>query len=142
MSLPVVVLDTNVVLDWLVFDDPRVRPIGVAVEAGALRWLRSEAMALELERVLDYPAVARHATDKPALLARAARLAAPVAPAAPAPLTLRCADPDDQCFIDLALAHPGCRLVSRDKAVLALRRRAFTRGVHVLTPAQWHTMDT
>jgi predicted nucleic acid-binding protein len=137
LSPPAVVIDTNVVLDWLVFDDPQVHPIVAAVEAGALRWLRSAAMAQELERVLDYPHVAARGADKTTVLARAAQHATPVPPARPAPLTLRCADPDDQGFIDLALAHPGSLLVSRDKALLALRRRALARGVQVLTPAQW-----
>lgn len=138
MSQPrVLVLDTNVVLDWLVFDDPQVRPLAAAVRAGTLRWLRSDAMALELERVLDYPAMAARGVDKAAVLARAAHHVTPVAAASPAPLTLRCTDPDDQRFIDLALAHPGSLLVSRDKALLALRRRALQLGVRVLTPAQW-----
>lgn len=137
MSAPALVLDTNAVLDWLVFDDPPMRPLAAAIEAGALRWLHSPAMALELERVLDYPVIAARGVDKSRVLARAARHLTPAAAAAPAPWTLRCADPDDQCFIDLALAHPGSWLVSRDKALLALRRQALARGVRVLTPAQW-----
>lgn len=132
-----VVLDTNVVLDWLVFDDAAVRPLAAALEAGQLRWLRSDAMAGELARVLDYPAVQQRLTDRDAVLARAQALAVHVPAAAPAPLTLRCADPDDQCFIDLALAHAGCWLISRDKALLALRPRALARGVRVATPRHW-----
>jgi predicted nucleic acid-binding protein len=141
MSLPEVVIDTNVVLDWLVFGDPRVQPLAAALEGGRLCWWRSAGMAGELERVLDYPALqpwlAAGRLDKSTLLAHAARHVTPAAEGAPAPLHLRCSDPDDQCFIDLALAHPGCRLISRDKALLALRKQASARGVEVLTPAQW-----
>lgn len=136
-----VVLDTNVVLDWLLFEDPRAAPLGQAVAAGQLRWWRSESMALELDRVLDYPALlpwlSRRGQSKAALMARAAQHATEALAAPPAPLTLRCADPDDQCFIDLALARPGSRLISRDNAVLALRKRALGAGIEILTPAQW-----
>ena len=33
------VLDTNVVLDWLVFRNPRTAPVARALESGAMRWL-------------------------------------------------------------------------------------------------------
>jgi len=50
---------------------------------------------------------------------------------------LRCADPDDQMFIDLALAVRACWLFTRDKALLRLAPRARDRGVCVLRPADW-----
>lgn len=137
-ALPqLVVLDTNVVLDWLAFDDPNTRALGQAIEQGTLRWLRSQAMADELARVLQYPALQARQIDAAALLARAASHCTPVPPGPPAPLALRCADPDDQGFIDLALAHPGCQLFSRDKAVLHLKKPAQASGLTVWTPAQW-----
>ena len=49
----------------------------------------------------------------------------------PAPETrFRCKDPDDQKFIDLALAHQSV-LLSKDKAVLRLRSRLQKEGVIV-----------
>jgi predicted nucleic acid-binding protein len=58
----------------------------------------------------------------------------PVALARP----LHCTDPDDQKFIDLALSVPGSWLVSRDRAVLKLRRRAaLAAGVHIVRPDEW-----
>jgi len=134
---PCVVLDTNVVLDWLVFDDPHTRILGLAVTTGALAWLQTEPMWLELQRVLDYPAIQPHVTDRTQVLHRASRHSLRVEAATPAPLPLRCTDPDDQGFIDLALTHRGCLLISRDKAVLALRKTALARGLQILTPAQW-----
>jgi predicted nucleic acid-binding protein len=41
-----------------------------------------------------------------------------------------CSDPDDQVFIDLAVAQ-GARLLSKDRAVLSMRKRLATRGVAV-----------
>lgn len=140
-----VVLDTNVVLDWLAFDDPNTRALGRAIEEGHLHWLRSQAMVDELVRVLQYPALQARQLDATALLARAAAHGAMVPPGPPAPAALQCADPDDQGFIDLALAYPGCLLLSRDKAVLQLSKAAQTHGLTVWTPAQWlaqHAMPT
>jgi len=60
---------------------------------------------------------------------------------APAPVLanpLRCTDPDDQKFIDFAVAHRAAWLVSRDRAVLKLKRRALAaHGVRILPPAAW-----
>ncbi|MBN8487205.1 MAG: PIN domain-containing protein, partial [Burkholderiales bacterium] len=51
---------------------------------------------------------------------------------------LRCTDPDDQKFIDFALACGARWLVSRDKAVLKLRRRALAlHGLQIVHPADW-----
>jgi predicted nucleic acid-binding protein len=47
--------------------------------------------------------------------------------AAKAPVT--CKDPDDQKFIDLAVAH-GATLLSKDRAVLALKKRLERLAVH------------
>jgi predicted nucleic acid-binding protein len=48
----------------------------------------------------------------------------PVAPKAPA----TCKDPDDQKFIDLAVSH-SATLLSKDKAVLCMRKRLMKLGV-------------
>ncbi|MBP8226310.1 MAG: PIN domain-containing protein, partial [Acidovorax sp.] len=53
-----VVLDTNVVLDLLVFDDPLVPPIRQLLAQGQLRWITDEAQRIELGRVLSYSKVA------------------------------------------------------------------------------------
>lgn len=44
-----------------------------------------------------------------------------------------CKDPDDQQFIDLAVRH-GALLLSKDRAVLSLRKRLLALGV-LATPA-------
>ena len=41
-----------------------------------------------------------------------------------------CTDADDQCFIDLAVAH-GALLLSKDDQVLRLRKRLARQGVVV-----------
>ncbi|MEP6558504.1 MAG: PIN domain-containing protein [Burkholderiales bacterium] len=123
-----VVLDTNIVLDLLVFDDPRVGALKTALQFGSVQWLATRAMRDELARVLGYPNIvawsARRGRDPDAVcidvLAGFDAHAHIVADASPAPLL--CSDPDDQGFIDLAWAH-GAALVSNDRAVIDVWKR-------------------
>ena len=125
-----VVLDTNIVLDLWVFDDPANASLRTALEDGALRWLATAAMREELSRVLAYPQIVRRLTarDLPAqdVLARFDRYAQlqPEAPKAP----YTCKDADDQKFIDLAVHH-GAALHSKDAQVLCMKNRLARCGV-------------
>lgn len=128
-----VVLDTNVALDLLVFDDPGVHALRAALAAGTLRWLVLPQMRAEFARVLDYPRLvawrrARGCDASAALAAydAATTVVGPV-PAAPC----RCRDPDDQPFIDLALAHAAL-LLSKDRHVLTMRTKLRAHSVEVL----------
>jgi len=55
----------------------------------------------------------------------------------PRVIRLICRDPDDQMFIDLAVEAKARWLISRDRAVLALAKRARAFGVEILTPEAW-----
>lgn len=130
-----VVLDTNVVLDWLVFDDPSSRPWVQALKKGQLTWLATETMRMEWERVLTYKKVSSRTSS--AGLLEAWQRHARICPLPP-DCGLRCADPDDQVFIDLALAEQARWLLTKDKALLALKRRAWSlAGLRVVTPSEW-----
>lgn len=135
-ALPLV-LDTNVVLDWLVFRDPSSLPVEAAIRAGRARWCVTAAIRLETERVLTFKHFAAHAVDPVAVFSTWETLAETIeSVAAPLPHPLRCTDPDDQKFIDLALQLGGA-LLSRDRAVLKLARRARTLGLTIATPEAW-----
>lgn len=130
--MPLVVLDTNLALDLLVFDDPGCVPLREALSSGDLRWIATAAMRDELARVLGYPLIAKR-------LNRVSRHAGAVLAGfdaqaglmpAPPPAPCRCEDTDDQVFIDLAVAH-GARLLSKDRAVLVLRKPLAALGVEV-----------
>lgn len=127
-----VVLDTNVVLDLLIFDDPHVPPIRELVASGALRWIADQAQRIELERVLRYsqiaPRVAFYGKTAEGVLA-AFDAAVEYVAAAPR-IHFACTDPDDQHFLDLASAHRAV-LISKDKAVLKLRKRVAQYGAVV-----------
>jgi putative PIN family toxin of toxin-antitoxin system len=134
-----VVLDTNVVLDLFIFSDPLVLPLRALLAQGQLRWIANAAQRVELERVLHYsqiaPRVAFYGQTADGVLAAFDAGAQTVA-AAPR-IRYACTDPDDQHFLDLAAAHQAM-LVSKDKAVLKLRKRmallGATVGGQVLAP--------
>jgi predicted nucleic acid-binding protein len=135
---PAVVLDTNVVLDWLVFRNPDGRPLFEAIEQGRLRWLVTEAMQDELLHVLGRGVAASFSPDLPRIIESWRRLSETLpSPAAHGEAArLRCTDTDDQKFVDLALSSARW-LVSRDRAVLKLARRAERLGLSVLPPGRW-----
>ena len=124
------VIDTNIVLDLFVFADAAAKPLRAAIEAGAIDWLATPAMRVELARVLGYSQIVPrlafyglHADDILGAFDKHARLVAVAPKAAPT-----CRDADDQCFIDLAVAH-RVPLLSKDRAVLTLRKRLAGLGV-------------
>ena len=125
-----VVLDTNIVLDLFVFSDPAVEPVQAALQQGTLRWIATQAMRDELVRVLAYPQIvkslAHHQISADQVLVRFDAQAHLVALAPKASVT--CKDPDDQKFIDLAVAH-SAHLLSKDHAVLCMAKRLLALGV-------------
>lgn len=127
------VLDTNVALDLLLFEDPRTAALREALQQQRLRWLVAPGMRAEFARVLDYPHLLawRTAHGRSALALCAAFDGWSHAVDAAPPCAVRCADPDDQPFIDLAVAHRAV-LLSKDHAVLAPRARLAALGVEVL----------
>jgi len=129
-SVQAIVIDTNIVLDLFVFNDDAALPLRLALGAGQLDWLATQAMRVELERVLAYPQIVPRLVfyrlaraDVLDAFDRHARLvdAAPKAP-------VNCSDADDQIFIDLAVAHQAL-LLSKDQAVLCMQKRLLALGV-------------
>jgi len=132
-SAPRVVLDTNVLLDFWVFDDPVARPLRAALDAGRIVALRDAACDAELADVLARPRFALDARQRATLLAAWRAKAEPVARVCAT--ALACSDPGDQKFIDLAVCAGADALVSKDRALLALRRRAARSGLKIVSPA-------
>ena len=129
------VLDTNVVLDLLHFEDPIAHPLRQALEAGRVRCVASPSTLEELQRVLAYPEFSLAPARQSALLAayqglstveevRGASVGLPI-----------CSDPDDQKFLELAAAACAQGLVSKDRALLKLRRRCVPH-FRIMTPAE------
>jgi len=148
-----VVLDTNVVLDLLHFDDVTARPLRCALETGRLRCVVAEATLEEWRRVLAYPEFGLNPAQQAAQVARYQALSEMAAafevdaslPHKGTPIHSglkpvwsrmpHCSDPDDQKFIELAAATVAQALVSKDRAVLKLRRRCAPY-FRIMTPAE------
>ena len=129
-----VVVDTNVALDLLIFSDPRTAPLRTLLAQGRLDWIATQVMRDELERVLAYPHIVSrmdfYRVDAAQVLTAfdaQARLV-DIAPR----VAYVCKDADDQKFIDLAAAHRAI-LLSKDKAVICMRKRLLTLDAHVAT---------
>ena len=125
-----IILDTNIVLDVFVFNDPAAEPVRQALAKQQLNWLATPAMRSELARVLSYPKIAARlvfyklaAQDVLGKFDLHARLV-DVAPKA----GVTCSDADDQMFIDLAVQH-NCLLLSKDKDILAIKKRLLAQGI-------------
>ena len=129
-----VVLDTNIVLDLFLFADPAVAALRTLLQARRLNWVAAQPMRDELERVLQYahlqPRMQHYGVSAPGVLAAFDAGTRLVEPAVRAPYA--CKDADDQKFIDLAVGHRAI-LVSKDKAVLCMRKRLLTQDVQVAT---------
>jgi len=135
------VLDTNVWLDWLVFDDPSIAPIKAAVEAKLAEVFIDAACEAELERALGYDFGRKRtlaAADRDACIALCRRVARRIGSPVPEAERVRlpaCRDPDDQKFLEAALAARAEFLVTKDRALLDLARRPLP--FRILTPGDF-----
>lgn len=129
-----VVVDTNVALDLLIFSDPRTGLLRTLLAQGRLAWIATQVMRDELERVLAYPHIAERMDYYRVSAAQVlAAFDAQVRLVDVAPKVVYvCKDADDQKFIDLAAAHQAL-LLSKDKAVICMRKRLVNLGADVAT---------
>ena len=123
------VLDTNVVLDLVVFNDPGVELIARAIRSGGVVPVTSQDCLEELRRVLAYPQLKLDEPGRLAafelFLAQVHLVEVPAAPTASLPL---CTDPDDQKFLELAWHSNAQCLITKDKALLRLARAVARTG--------------
>ncbi len=131
-----VVLDTNVVLDWLVFRDPGVAHIAGALLARTLVVLTNDACKEELTRVLEYTALHLDAPARRAALENYRRTAVHHAGTVDGTPLPRCRDPDDQKFLELARDGKARFLITKDKALLRLARSRYClRAFAIVMPS-------
>jgi putative PIN family toxin of toxin-antitoxin system len=135
------VLDSNVWLDWLYFDDPAVAGLKQAGRNGELDIIIDPACRDELLRVLAYARFALDPTRQAAMMAEVDRVSRCLdtlryRPAAELPW---CSDPDDIKFLALAKAGNADWLISKDKALLGRPRQRRRQAIawRIGTPQQW-----
>jgi len=138
------VLDTNIVLDWLVFQDQRLFELQRAWDEQRLELITHLPALQELERVLTYPQFKLSPSQQRAALdLYESRVRVMPLPEGVTMASLgmptgfpRCKDCDDDHFLALAYHHHADAVVSKDRAVLKLAKRARKYGVTVLSPPQ------
>jgi uncharacterized protein len=128
------VLDTNVLVLALLFDQGRLDWLRPCWQSGRLTPLLAQSTLRELLRVLAYPKFKLVPSDRERLLEDllpwCESWMAPI-PASPH----RVRDPHDQMFLDLALVAEASALVSGDADLLALQ--GCTNPLLILSPADF-----
>jgi putative PIN family toxin of toxin-antitoxin system len=144
--VPRIVLDTNVCLDLFVFRDPLCSHLLAALRSGAVQAVTREDCRDEWRKVLHYPQLPIDDQLRPtvsdafdALIELLPPEASTVDDDACLP---RCADPDDQKFLELAFASQARWLLSKDKELLKLDRRTSNTGLFsIRLPQLWSVSD-
>jgi predicted nucleic acid-binding protein len=133
------VIDTNAALGWLVFRDPWSVVLEHRLQSGQAIWLACAPTVDELNHVLARPLAPRWEQTRERALTRwwIERAWMVDACEQSSPAGLVCRDPDDQKFLDLAFGHRAGWLLTSDRDLLALRRRAAVHGLSIGTPQQW-----
>lgn len=132
---PLVVLDTNVCLDLFFFADPRCARLRASLEAGEVTAVSRGDCHAEWERVLHYPDLPL--TDATRLAAQALYDRWVTFPRLPDMATVlpRCRDPDDQMFLEVAMASGAAALVSKDNELLRMAARC--PWFRICLPEEW-----
>ena len=141
-STPRLVLDTNVVLDCLVFRDPATRDLTHALQMRRVLALVHQLTLHELQRVLSYPQCRLDVPGQREIFDRYLSFATtPEMPDGFSRETLQlpptfpcCRDPDDQPFLAIAYHARAEGLVTKDKALLKLRKKARRFDLAILAP--------
>lgn len=131
-----VVLDTNVLVSALLFENGRLAWLRRSWQAGVIRPVLAESSAHELIRVLAYPRFRLTPPDINRLLGDVLPWCETKAgPIEPTQHPVR--DPKDQLFLDLALAAGVPAIVSGDADLLALKNAV--PPLMILTPAEFQS---
>src|SRR6185369_11451840 len=141
------VLDTNIWLDWLVFDDTGIHRIRQLQEAGHVEILIDAPCEAEFAEVITrkFARKTLDAREQAAALAHCRRLTTRIEAQLSLPERARlprCKDPDDQKFLELAFAGEADILITKDRALLDIYRRkkaqvGRTVSFKILTPEEF-----
>jgi putative PIN family toxin of toxin-antitoxin system len=125
------VLDTNVILDLLVFKDPSTEPIRLMLDAKIVDAVRSEASMLELVDVIQRPIFKLSQQEQEMILQAWEGVTRLLENTAIESAPFICRDLDDQIFLDMAYSIRPAVLFSKDLRVLELRVSAKGHGVEI-----------
>lgn len=132
-------IDTNVLLDLFVFQDPVFEPMTQALIRGGLQPLVSAQTVAELQDVIAREKFQLSEPQQLLILQRWRDCSTLIDDAEIQRAPWRCKDKADQIFLDLAYSFRPCALISKDLQVLKFRKRAAREGV--IIDAQWHSQS-
>lgn len=128
-----VVLDTNVLLDLYVFNDPRTEALKTDIESNALDLLTCNQAMAELADVLIRPKFKLTTERCQEILAHWQANARSVPDSEIQIAPWRCKDKADQIFLDLAWTFRPCTLISKDLQVLKFSKRAAKEHTRIVS---------
>jgi putative PIN family toxin of toxin-antitoxin system len=131
-----VVIDTNILLDVYVFQDPDAAALLAHMNTGEILPVASAETNAEFAEVISRDKFGLSPQAQQAAISdwtqRASMKEASQVTRAP----WRCKDKDDQKFLDLAFSIKPCVLISNDKQVLRFKKRAQREGVQIVASSK------
>ncbi len=132
-----VVLDSNFILDVYFFKNKTAVSLFHQLEKAGASFYRTSATFDELRHVLDREEFSKGNASRAEILDNWS--AASINFESPLPSSLKCRDPLDQKFIDLAGSVAPSYLISKDKDILRLRRKASKLRMKFRRPDEFTT---
>ena len=123
------ILDTNVLLDILVFDDERAHPLRAALENSLFKAVATPKTIEEFVDVISRAQFNLSEEQQLAVLDQWKQWSSLVDDASLLTAPWKCKDRDDQVFINLAFTLKPSTLISKDKQVLKIAKRAQKEGI-------------
>ena len=129
MFRPILILDTNILLDILVFDEELAHPLREALEMKSVDAVSTPRMINEFLDVIARPQFELSAGDQKTIANQWSSWCRMVDDESLQIAPWKCRDRDDQVFINLSYSLRPATLISKDKQVLKLAKRAFKEQV-------------
>jgi putative PIN family toxin of toxin-antitoxin system len=124
-----VVIDTNILLDIFVFQDPTIAPLREALFSGELRAYRCQRTVDEFADVLSREKFGLSIAAQQAIIEKWQDIAVALDENRIPSCRWKCKDRDDQVFLDMAFHLRPAILLSKDLQVLKFRKRAAKESV-------------
>ncbi len=132
-----VVLDSNFILDVYFFKNETAVSLFHQLKKAGASFYRTSATFNELKHVLDREEFSKGTAFQEEILDSWS--ANSINFESPSPSTLKCRDPLDQKFIDLASSVAPSYLISKDKDILKLQRKASKLRMKFRRPDEFTT---
>ena len=126
-----IVLDTNIWLDWLYFNDPKAKPLKTLHEKNIFEILIDDACMSELLTVLAYDRFLGLEADQTIIEKEVRKLCTLVETQTTEAPSFWCHDPDDVKFLDLSGQHNVNHLITKDLHLLKRKNRRSLENGHM-----------